>query len=115
MTGSPAASASATNCAATAWSQDIAAALAGESSALGGSQPVRAGARVLDAEGAEVGQVTSGGFGAALGLPIAMAYVAAAHAADGTPLQVDVRGKMLTATVSPMPFFPKSHVRQGAA
>ena len=65
------------------------------------------------ADGAVVGQVTSGGFGPALGRPIAMAYVPAALAADGTRLQIDVRGKPIDATVVPMPFFPKSYVREG--
>ena len=62
---------------------------------------------------AVAGLVTSGGFGPALGSPIAMAYVPAAVAADGTRLQVEVRGKRLDATVVPMPFFPKSYVREG--
>jgi aminomethyltransferase len=50
-----------------------------------------------------------------LGAPIAMAYVPAALAADGTALHVDVRGRLLAATVVPMPFFPKSYVRQPLA
>ena len=82
--------------------------------AIDGRQPVREGAAVLvDSEVA--GLVTSGGFGPALGSPIAMAYVPAAAAADGTRLQVEVRGKRLDATVVPMPFFPKSYVRGAAA
>ena len=80
--------------------------------AVDGRQPVREGASVV-ADGAVVGQVTSGGFGPALGRPIAMAYVPAALAADGTRLQIDVRGKPIDATVVPMPFFPKSYVREG--
>ena len=78
-----------------------------------GRQPVREGACVVDG-GAVVGHVTSGGFGPALGRPIAMAYVLAALAADGTRVEIDVRGRLLDATVVPMPFFPKSYVRQGA-
>lgn len=79
---------------------------------IDGRQPAREGAAVIvDAEVA--GFVTSGGFGPALGCPIAMAYVPAAAAADGTRLQVEVRGKRLEATVVPMPFFPKSYVREG--
>ena len=80
-----------------------------------GRQPVREGARVIAADGTHVGSVTSGGHGPALNAPIAMAYVPTALSADGTKLQVEVRGKLLDATVVPMPFFPKSYVRQGAA
>lgn len=78
-----------------------------------GRLPAREGANVVAAEGV-VGTVTSGGFGPALGAPIAMAMVDAAHAADGTALGIDVRGRILEATVVPMPFFPKSYVRAGA-
>jgi len=77
-----------------------------------GRLPAREGASVVAAEGV-VGTVTSGGFGPALGAPIAMAMVDAAHAADGTTLGIDVRGRILDATVVPMPFFPKSYVREG--
>lgn len=79
---------------------------------IDGRQPVREGAPVV-VDGASVGLVTSGGHGPALGCPIAMAYVPAALAADGTRLQVEVRGRLLDATVVPMPFFPKNYVRQG--
>jgi len=81
--------------------------------AIDGRQPVREGAAVI-VDDAVAGLVTSGGFGPALGSSIAMAYVPAAAAADGTRLQVEVRGKRLDATVVPMPFFPKSYVREGA-
>ena len=78
-----------------------------------GRLPAREGASVVAAD-VVVGTVTSGGFGPALQAPIAMAYVAAEHAADGTKLGIDVRGRILDATVVPMPFFPKSYVRTGA-
>ena len=80
---------------------------------IDGRQPVREGASVV-VDGASVGQVTSGGFGPALGAPIAMAYVPSKLAADGVQLQIEVRGKLLGATVVSMPFLPKSYVRQGA-
>jgi aminomethyltransferase len=81
---------------------------------IDGRQPVREGASVV-VDGAPVGIVTSGGFGPALGVPIAMAYVPTALAADGTRLHVEVRGRLLDATVVPMPFFPKSYARQSSA
>jgi aminomethyltransferase len=75
-----------------------------------GRLPAREGAEVY--AGAEkVGTVTSGGFSPTLGAPIAMAYVAAAHAAPGTALQVEVRGKRLAAAVSPTPFVPHRYYR----
>ena len=52
--------------------------------AVEGRQPVREGAMVVDAEGNEVGKVTSGGFSPSLEAPIAMAYVPLAAAAPGT-------------------------------
>ncbi|MEO5938506.1 MAG: glycine cleavage system aminomethyltransferase GcvT [Sphingomonas sp.] len=76
-----------------------------------GRQPVREGAAVLDAEGSEVGKVTSGGFAPTLGAPIAMAYVPAAMAEVGTRIQLSQRGKVHKATVAAMPFVPHRYVR----
>lgn len=77
---------------------------------LDGRMPAREGAEVFAGE-ARVGRVTSGGFSPTLGYPIAMAYVDAAHAAEGTPLECEVRGKRLSATVTPMPFVPHRYYR----
>lgn len=77
---------------------------------LEGRQPAREGA-AIHAGDTEVGIVTSGGFGPSVGAPIAMGYVAAAHAADGTALEIEVRGRRLPATVCPMPFWQKTYVR----
>ncbi|MEO7602460.1 MAG: glycine cleavage system aminomethyltransferase GcvT [Sphingomicrobium sp.] len=77
-----------------------------------GRQPVREGARVLDGEGNEVGRVTSGGFSPTLRRPIAMAYVAAPLAADGTALKLEQRGKLFEASVAPMPFVPHRYHRK---
>ena len=79
-----------------------------------GRQPVREGAVVLDAQGNEIGKVTSGGFSPSLQLPIAMAYVPAALAAPGTVLTLAQRGKIFRGTVTPMPFVPHHYVRKGA-
>ena len=78
--------------------------------AVEGKLPAREGAEVFVGS-AKVGTVTSGGFAPSLNVPIAMAYVDAAHAADGTALEIEVRGKRLAATVVPMPFKPKNYVR----
>ena len=72
------------------------------------------GALSLIADGVQVGQVTSGGFSPSLQQPIAMAYVDAALAVAGTPLELDNRGRRLSAKVVPMPFVPHRYYR-GAA
>ncbi|MBS0283957.1 MAG: glycine cleavage system protein T, partial [Proteobacteria bacterium] len=76
-----------------------------------GRQPVREGASVLDADGSDVGRVTSGGFAPTVGAPIAMAYVPPALAAPGTHIQLTQRGKVHNATVTPMPFVPHRYFR----
>jgi aminomethyltransferase len=80
-----------------------------------GRQPVREGAAVLDAEGSEVGRVTSGGFGPSVGAPIAMAYVPLASAAPGSRVTLSQRGKLHQAEVVAMPFVAHHYVRQGAS
>jgi aminomethyltransferase len=83
--------------------------------AVEGRQPVREGAMVVDAEGNEVGKVTSGGFSPMLEAPIGMAYVPAASAEPGTALTLVQRGKLFQAKVAPMPFVPHRYQRKGAA
>lgn len=77
---------------------------------LDGRLPAREGAEVFSGSD-HIGTVTSGGFSPTLGAPIAMAYVASAHAAIGTTLEVEVRGRRLAATVSPTPFVPHRYFR----
>jgi aminomethyltransferase len=54
------------------------------------------------------GVVTSGTLSPCLEAGIGLAYVPAAHAALGTPLQIDVRGRVRDATVHAKPFVAKS-------
>ncbi|GAB3297421.1 glycine cleavage system aminomethyltransferase GcvT [Parasphingorhabdus pacifica] len=68
----------------------------------------RHGYRVLDAEGNEVGAVTSGAPSPTLGHPVAMAYVDRAHSRPGTALQVDIRGKAAPVEVVELPFYRRS-------
>ena len=82
--------------------------------ALEGRMAAREGAQVFAGD-EQVGTVTSGGFAPTLGHPIAMAYVAVAHASEGTELELEVRGKRLPARVVPMPFVPHRYHRKGAA
>ncbi|HEY6869262.1 MAG TPA: glycine cleavage system aminomethyltransferase GcvT [Novosphingobium sp.] len=78
--------------------------------ALEGRMAAREGAVVLAGDRA-VGRVTSGGFSPSLNHPIAMAYVAADQAGEGTELAIDLRGKRLPARVVPLPFVPHRYHR----
>jgi aminomethyltransferase len=53
------------------------------------------------------GEVTSGTLSPCLERGIGMAYVPSAHAAPGTPLEIDVRGKMRAAVVQEKPLYRK--------
>ena len=79
-----------------------------------GRMPVREGA-LLFAGTQEIGRVTSGGFSPSLEVPIGMALIAAVHAAIGTKLEAEVRGKRVPLTVAAMPFRPHRYHRKGAA
>jgi aminomethyltransferase len=81
--------------------------------AIEGRQPVREGAMMIDAEGSEVGKVTSGGFSPSLEAPIAMAYVPLAYSMPGTKVSLTARGRIFTGTVTPMPFVPHRYHRKG--
>ncbi|MDO5644174.1 MAG: glycine cleavage system aminomethyltransferase GcvT [Dermabacter sp.] len=72
-----------------------------------GRRAGRAGYPLVDADGAEIGVLTSGALAPTLGHPIAMAYVDRAFAEPGTALAIDVRGKRLEATVVPLPFYKR--------
>lgn len=78
---------------------------------LEGRAPAREGAEICTADGAPVGRVTSGGFGPTVGGPVAMGYVAAGHAAPGTPLALTVRGRALPARVACLPFIAPGYRR----
>jgi aminomethyltransferase len=75
-----------------------------------GRAPMREGTPLL-ADGERVGAVTSGGFGPSLGAPVAMGYVAIAHAAPSTPLAGELRGKTLPVTVARLPFIEPGYKR----
>ncbi len=71
-----------------------------------GRQPVRAGATLVDKDGASVGRVTSGGFGPSADHPVAMGYVAKALAAPESRVFAEVRGNRVPLIVTPLPFVP---------
>jgi aminomethyltransferase len=76
-----------------------------------GRAPAREGAEIVSADGLPIGIVTSGGFGPSVNGPIAMGTVARAHAAVGTPINLMVRGKPLSARVVALPFHPHAYYR----
>ena len=61
--------------------------------------------------GEAVGVVTSGGFGPSIDAPVTMGYVAAAHAAHGTKIDLMVRGKARPAEIASLPFIPARYKR----
>lgn len=76
-----------------------------------GRAPAREGTRIMNSDGNEIGEVTSGGFGPTVGGPISMGYTARDFTAAGTPVLLEVRGKALPATVTALPFTPQNYYR----
>lgn len=76
--------------------------------AIDGKMPIRAHTPLFH-NGAPVGEVSSGGFGATLNVPVAMALVASSAAAEGTALEAEVRGKRLPVKVCSLPFIKKGY------
>ncbi|WP_231746595.1 glycine cleavage system aminomethyltransferase GcvT [Maioricimonas rarisocia] len=71
---------------------------------LDGRRIAREGATLHIGE-TEIGHVTSGTFSPTLEKAIAMAYVSADHAAEGTGVEIDIRGKRVAAKIVPLPFY----------
>ena len=74
--------------------------------------------KAIAREGAEIalggkviGKVTSGGFAPTLGRAVAMGYVDKAHSANGTKVDLLVRGKPVPAEIVPMPFVKHAYYR----
>lgn len=59
------------------------------------------------ANGSTIGTVTSGTFSPSLEKGIAMGYVEISHSNAGSPVQIDIRGKMINASVVTVPFLKK--------
>ena len=76
-----------------------------------GRAPAREGAEIAAKDGRMIGKVTSGGFGPSLNAPVAMGTVESGFAAEGTPVDLIVRGKPMPAVISPMPFVPHRYRR----
>ena len=70
-------------------------------------RPARHGYAVLDADGNNIGIVTSGSTSPSLGHPVGLAYVKTAFSSLGATIYIDVRGKAIEAKVSGLPFVSK--------
>jgi aminomethyltransferase len=57
------------------------------------------------ANGKPSGEVRSGTLSPTLGIPIGTAYVPPESAAEGSPIEIEIRGKRIPATVQKMPFY----------
>lgn len=77
-----------------------------------GRAPMRAGVPLFDSAegGAEIGVITSGGFGPSVGGPIAMGLIDSATPSDAV-IYGDVRGKRLPAIQTATPFYKQSYKR----
>lgn len=73
--------------------------------------PAREGAEIADKDGNIIGIVTSGGFGPTIEGPVAMGYIDRAFMAQGTEVDLIVRGRARAATVTKMPFVPNNFYR----
>ena len=71
----------------------------------GKGAPPRAHYPVLDSGGERIGELSSGVLSPSLGLGIGMAYLPVALAKPGTPVKIDVRGRLFDAQVVKKPFY----------
>ncbi len=76
-----------------------------------GRAPVRAETELVDKSGKKVGKITSGGYGASVGGPVAMAYVETSYASENTRLDAMVRGKARPVRVAKLPFVRPRYYR----
>jgi aminomethyltransferase len=79
---------------------------------LEGRAAAREGTAIVGASGNEIGRVTSGGFGPSIGAPVAMGYIEAAQAAEGTAVALNVRGTARPAHTAHLPFVPHRYHRR---
>ncbi|MDC0948089.1 glycine cleavage system aminomethyltransferase GcvT [Gammaproteobacteria bacterium] len=75
-----------------------------------GRAPIREGTTLFAGDDA-IGEVTSGGFGASVGGPVAMGYVSREQTPIGTRLEAEVRGKRQPLEVVALPFTPYRYYR----
>lgn len=76
-----------------------------------GRAPQRAGAKILAADGREVGVITSGNHSPSLGKPVAMGYVERSVKLSGEALHIESRGQKVPVAIAAMPFVPTRYRR----
>lgn len=76
-----------------------------------GKAPARAHTVIADADGNEIGEVTSGGYGPTIGGPVAMGYVTTPFSEAGTAIALMVRGKALPGRVVKLPFVEQRYYK----
>jgi aminomethyltransferase len=76
-----------------------------------GRAPQRAGAKLLGADGREVGVITSGNHSPSLGKPVAMGYIDRTVKLSGEALHIDSRGQQVAVSIATMPFVPTRYKR----
>ena len=77
-----------------------------------GRAPAREDTPIADPAGNGIGRVTSGGFGPSVGGPVAMGYVEAAQAGQGTALSLArARPRHGRPVSAPLPFVPHRYYR----
>ncbi len=76
---------------------------------LTGKGIAREGAEILNAVGEKIGVLSSGGYAPSLKQSIGQGYVPIGYASEGTEIQVNVRGNLIPARITKMPFLkPKT-------
>lgn len=76
---------------------------------LTGKGIAREGAEILNLSGENIGVLSSGGFSPSLKQSIGQGYVPIEYAAEGTDIQVNIRGNFIPAKIAKMPFLkPKT-------
>lgn len=71
--------------------------------------PVRAGAKLEDGQGNEIGLITSGGFGPSVNHPVALGLIAVT-AKEGA-IYANVRGRKIEMKIAKLPFAPHNYKR----
>ncbi len=78
-----------------------------------GRAPVRSGTRLCADDGRRIGTVTSGGYSPTRSRPVAMGYIDAKFAVEGTAVDAEVRGRRVPCEVAARPFVPHNYWRAG--
>ena len=82
---------------------------------LDGRRAARNADTILNADGTEIGYITSGSFSPSLQCCIAMGYVNLSHSQNGTVLSIKTERGELKGTVSEPPFYKKATGRDNLA